>query len=461
MKKNSTRLPYSLKNLLAIWQQVEYDSTFFQKWLQEEPRSPELTHHIQGIQPETWTKKIQLIYRLSQALRVLRVPAPQAIRLSTQFFAPLEKINKWWIIWRAKGVLRRAQQKGLKVIAVAGSYGKTSVKQSVHHMMSHSLFCLKTPASYNTPLGIAKTVLSSLRPDHQCFIVELGEYQQGDIAELLELTRPDFGILTPIGFAHMERFQTMAAVTATFAEMLTSKHAAKQVIVAAQNRTLLAQAVENRATRFLESATAWYGPKTEYAVESFTPQLTGSSFTLRVQDKQHAGETPLLGAQQLENTLPAFWLLSELKQPLLPGLKSVEYHPPIERRLEVHRNPNRTWVVDNGYNTNPGSWAKNTKLLQRMGELKVFIITGGFVELDDETAKKSHATFAKALAEHAVGVGILPTRYNEQLRKDLQKYPELTVIEGLTREEILQKLPQSKLRPDVIWFEGGLREMYQ
>lgn len=52
-----SRLPYSLKNLLAIWQQQEYEPRLFREWVAAEPRETALTHHIQGLQPEKWTKK--------------------------------------------------------------------------------------------------------------------------------------------------------------------------------------------------------------------------------------------------------------------------------------------------------------------------------------------------------------------------------------------------------------------
>ncbi|MCD8484696.1 hypothetical protein LRY60_03790 [Candidatus Woesebacteria bacterium] len=267
-------------------------------------------------------------------------------------------------MWRARRKLRRAQRNGLKVIAVAGSYGKTSLKHSVHHVLSNHFFTLMTPASYNTPLGIAHTITTQLRNDHQCFIVELGEYQKGDIDMLLELVRPDFGILTPVGFAHMERFKTRENLLATFAEMFTSQWAPTTVLIDDQNRSLLSPPTYRKII--------WYGSKAKSDIQlrDFTSDLYGSSFTVRFQNRDLTATTPLLAKHQIHNALPGLWLTATLNHSWTQAARSLQYHIPISRRLEVHRNPNNTWVIDNSYNTNPGSWKESVEILEQFQEKK-------------------------------------------------------------------------------------------
>lgn len=446
------KIPYSVKNLLAIWQQQEYEPQLFRDWVQAEPRSTELTHHIQGLQPETWTKKTKIIYRLSQLLTLFFIPKPTAIIWSTRLFQPLEWVARQIIIWRAKRKLRTLQKRGLKVIAIAGSYGKTSLKRSLYHVLSSQFFTAMTPASYNTPLGIASTIMQHLHADHECFIVELGEYQLGDIAELLEFVKPDVGIMAPIGFAHLERFGSPANMQKTFREMLTSSSSPQLILSDDQNRNVLS-----------DKKIVWYGTATSSAIRlsQFEPNLSGSHYQITYKGARVSGKTSLLGNHQVENSLPGLWLLDHWKKDWKKAAESIAYHPPISRRLEVHTNPNKTWVIDNSYNSNPGSWKQMKQLIEKLDIKNVLIITAGFVELDTSTQRGAHKELAKDLTKITSAVGIIPTRFNEDLRALLSKEKRLHVIEGLTSEEILQKIPQISPRPTAIWLEGGVREMYQ
>lgn len=446
------KLPYSLKNLLAIWQQQEYESQLFTAWVKAEPRSPELTHHIQGLIPETWTKKLAIIYRLSQLLTLFFVPKPIAIITATKIFQPIEKLARWLIIWRAKRKLRQYQKNGLRVIAIAGSYGKTSLKRSLYHVLSSQFFTAMTPASYNTPLGIASSIMNQLRPDHECFLIELGEYKIGDIAELLEFTRPDVGVIAPIGFAHLERFETSANMEKAFHEMLTSPFSPNIILSDDQNRTILN-----------EKKIVWYGKTASSALRlsQFTSKLSGSEYQISFKNVSVESVTPLLGSHQIENALPGLWLIDHWGKNWQPAGESLAYHPTTPRRLEVHHNPNKTWVVDNSYNSNPGSWKQVSQLLSELEIKNIMILTAGFVELDEATQKEAHIQLAKDLAKICTAVGIIPTRFNQDLRDALHKQKSLTVIEALTTQEILQRIPEISPRPELIWLEGGIREMYQ
>ena len=85
------------------------------------------------------------------------------------------------------------------VIGITGSYGKTTTKGCVAQVADLAGPTLLTPASFNSYLGVIRTINENLRPDHRTFVVEMGAYRRGDIAELCELVEPRIGILTAIG----------------------------------------------------------------------------------------------------------------------------------------------------------------------------------------------------------------------------------------------------------------------
>lgn len=448
---------HSLNPLLAILQQAEYDLTLFRQWLQaEDTRTPELRAHVIAAQPEKWTAKLKLIRLVASLLRVVG-PAEKSIIWATQLTRPLDTALRSWSVWRARRKLRRLQNQGLQVIGIAGSFGKTSTKHALYHALGHYRHCLMTPASFNTPLGIAQTILRKLTSRHDCFLVELGEYQPGDLDMLLHLFRPDTVVVTPIGFAHLERFGSKDALIRTFQELSSSNAKSATLLIDDTNREYFAKSSPDQKV-------FWYGTHKDSTAQlkSFTPDLTASTGKLRLDQVTKSFSTPLLSEHQVRNILPAFLLLNSWEISLEKSIACLQYHPTISRRLEVHRNPNGTVVIDNSYNTNPAAWKEMYTVMESLQIKPLAIISAGFVELDETTAKKEHQQLAKDLCQLADVVGIIKTRSNQPLIDAIQKSRNrCTLLTGVTTQDILQDLSRLNQRVKYIWLEGGCRELYQ
>ena len=93
-----------------------------------------------------------------------------------------------------------------KIIGITGSYGKTSVKHILGHILETQAATLITPGSINTPMGISRIVREKLTDRHRFFLCEMGAYGPGSIDRLCDLAPPDLGVIVSIGFAHHERF---------------------------------------------------------------------------------------------------------------------------------------------------------------------------------------------------------------------------------------------------------------
>ena len=121
--------------------------------------------------------------------------------------SPIEK-------WIQKGFYNKAKRKleempNLKVIGITGSYGKTSTKYIVSTILSQKYNVLMTPESFNTTMGVVRTINEKLNSMHNLFVCEMGAKQVGDIKEICDLVKPDYGILTAIGPQHLETFKTI------------------------------------------------------------------------------------------------------------------------------------------------------------------------------------------------------------------------------------------------------------
>ena len=107
----------------------------------------------------------------------------------------------------------------LKVIGITGSYGKTSVKYFLSTALKAKYNVLMTPESYNTPMGVVKTIREQLRPTHEIFVCEMGARNVGDIKEICDIVFPDYGIITSIGEQHLESFKSIDNIVKTKFEL--------------------------------------------------------------------------------------------------------------------------------------------------------------------------------------------------------------------------------------------------
>ncbi len=136
--------------------------------------------------------------------------APELLGLANLLMKPVQRADNARFERRAR---RRLREVDPLVIAITGSYGKTTTKGCVAQVADLAGATLPTPASFNSYLGVIRAINENLRPTHRSFIVEMGAYRRGDIAELCELVGPRIGILTAIGPAHLERFGSLEETT--------------------------------------------------------------------------------------------------------------------------------------------------------------------------------------------------------------------------------------------------------
>ena len=126
---------------------------------------------------------------------------------STLILFPFDFIFKEIVILRAKNKIKK-YRKNIKIIAVTGSYGKTTMKDAVSFVLSEKFNILKTEGNKNTILGISRLINKKLNEKTEIFIIEITAYRVGDIKKLCNLVlQPDISILTGINESHFERFK--------------------------------------------------------------------------------------------------------------------------------------------------------------------------------------------------------------------------------------------------------------
>ncbi|MDF1497856.1 MAG: Mur ligase family protein [Patescibacteria group bacterium] len=119
-----------------------------------------------------------------------------------------------------KSTIKMQGLKKIKVIGIAGSYGKTSTKEFLYAILSQKYKVVKTEGNNNTNIGVAYTVLNKVSDEYDYFICEMGAYKIGEIKQICEIVKPEIGILTGINEQHIDLFGSIKNTTKAKFELI-------------------------------------------------------------------------------------------------------------------------------------------------------------------------------------------------------------------------------------------------
>ncbi|MHB8329441.1 MAG: Mur ligase family protein [Acidimicrobiales bacterium] len=195
--------------------------------------------------PLAWTRRLRTLAGVWVALQTAAVVAgilagvgpvvaaagalavPALVDGACALTAPVERRLAGRFVARAS---ERLGQVAPLVVAITGSYGKTSTKGYVTHLLGESMAVVASPASFNNRAGLARTVNEHLADGTDVLVAEMGTYRRGEIAELCTWVKPDVAVITAIGPVHLERFVTEDAIVEAKSEILTRAECAVMVV---------------------------------------------------------------------------------------------------------------------------------------------------------------------------------------------------------------------------------------
>ncbi len=301
------------------------------------------------------------------------------VMLAVVLLMPVEKaINDRY---RREAVSILESMPDLTVIGVTGSYGKTSTKHYLHRILSESYDVLMTPGSYNTPMGVIRTVRELMKPYYKVFICEMGAKQNGDIKEICDMVHPSVGIVTAVGPMHLETFKSIENVQATKFELIDSLPAGGLGVInndfeycanrPVDNVTVLRYGVSSVEEADFKAVDVKYTPR------GTTFTIVGpKGFTLPL-------ETRLLGECNISNLVAAVIVALHMKVPTDKIRYAVAAIEQVEHRLNVKRTPGGVTIIDDAFNSNPSGSRMAVDVLAGFTDGKRIIVTPGMIELGD------------------------------------------------------------------------------
>ncbi|MBQ7912624.1 MAG: UDP-N-acetylmuramoyl-tripeptide--D-alanyl-D-alanine ligase [Clostridia bacterium] len=341
-----------------------------------------------------WLKEINgsQIYALVAYIpyAVMPVALPLLLCLTNLILGVFEGARNKKFVKRAGQVLDESQTVR---IGIVGSYGKTSVKNILATLLQEKFSAVATPESYNTPMGIAKTVLSGEFAGKQIFIAEMGARKTGDIAELCDLVKPDYAIFTGVCAQHMQTFGSVQNAWTEKSEIL--KCGAKRVVCGEGLR-------ERIESEFSGADCVAYAER----VSNLSLQATCTEFTLCVDGKEISVSTKLLGGAAVENIALAARLCRELgmtAEEIGAGIAKLQ---PVPHRLQLIESGG-AYILDDGYNCNVVGAKEALSALSRFAGRKC-VVTPGIVEcgvLEEKINGELGEEIAKIAPDKVILVG--------------------------------------------------------
>ncbi|NTW33322.1 MAG: UDP-N-acetylmuramoyl-tripeptide--D-alanyl-D-alanine ligase [Bacteroidetes bacterium] len=319
-----------------------------------------------------------------------------------------------------KSIIKRATEKLSKnkaiKIAIAGSFGKTSIREILYTVISQKLKVAAPPHSYNTPLGISRFI-EKLDGDEDVLIFELGEYYPGDIKKLCELVKPNIGIVTGINDAHLKKFKTIEKTVKTIYE-ISEFIPSEKLYINEENELANQNAPENVLK---------YGKYkcNNLTTDDIKTDISGTTFNILKKDEKISVKSKLLGTHQVGPLLAAASIADSLGIGLDAIKEGINKTKPFPHRLEPFTDSVGIITLDDSYNGNPDGVDAIISFISSLKGYRRFYVTPGLVEMGERSASIHRIIgekLARANIEKVVLINNSVTPYIEEgLKKEKYK----------------------------------------
>jgi UDP-N-acetylmuramoyl-tripeptide--D-alanyl-D-alanine ligase len=298
---------------------------------------------------------------------------------------------------RMAAVYRR--EFALPIIAVGGSNGKTTVKELIASALRQKMATLWSEASFNNDIGVPLTLLR-LEKSHQAAVLEAGTNHPGELAPLVKMIQPKYGVITNIGREHLEFFGDLAGVAQEEGWLAELLPADGRLFVSGDNEWTEQIARRTRAT----VVRVGFGEKNDWRAKGIRLDKNGVTFSVEGPKTEFSGEyrVNLLGRHQVVNSLFAVAVSEELglgRPAVRDGLAECK---PAEMRLQFWESGG-VRVLDDAYNANADS---TIAALETLCDLPLqgrrVAVLGDMAELGAQT-EDAHAEVGRRAAELGVG----------------------------------------------------------
>lgn len=279
-------------------------------------------------------------------------------------------------------------------IAITGSAGKTTTKEMIASILGKRWNIFKSKENMNTYWSTAK-YKKQINSSHRAVVLEYGMMYKGQIKRHCQLIRPDIGVITNVGSAHIGHFAgKIRGIAAAKSELIRYMNPNGWLIVNSDDtnsRMLETGIFKGTVIKISQHENA------DYRASHIRYAKSGMSFTVKLNGQSHDFFIPILGKHNVYNALFAIAVSHRLgftPQEIKAGLKS--YKKP-HRRLILHRLKRGITIIDDTYSANPHAMKAAVDVLSQVSGKRKIAVLGSMLEMGPYTAK-GHTEIGKYLA---------------------------------------------------------------
>jgi UDP-N-acetylmuramoyl-tripeptide--D-alanyl-D-alanine ligase len=337
------------------------------------------------------------------------------------------------------------------IVGITGSFGKTSTKNYVSHLLANHVRVVASPGSFNNRAGLARAVNEQLIEGTEVFVAEMGTYGRGEIAELCRWCPPNIAVITAIGPVHLERFGSEDEILAAKSEITAS---ATTIVLNVDDARLadLADVLAEREDRPVVVRCS----SVDRGADVCVIEELGSCEVLVGGRTIGSGITLTAGAQS-GNVACAVAVARHLEVPDAEISARLGDLPAVPHRLSVATAPSGVVVIDDTYNSNPAGALAALRLLGEAGETgRRVLVTPGMVELGRRQAEENRA-FGSAAAEMAAELVVVGETNRAALLAGVKGNTPATFR---TREAAVRWVRENLVSGDAVLYENDLPDHY-
>jgi len=345
------------------------------------------------------------------------------------------------------------------IVGITGSYGKSSTKAMLAHILQFDGPTLAATGSINTLMGITRHIREDLVVGHRYMVVEMGAFKTGSIRRLCQLTPPSAGLVTAVGDMHLERFGSLEEIVRAKSELAQAIPPGGWLVANADSKGALQiakGATHCRVLLYGETSTEDLATRLENI--SFSKQ--GTSFVLRTKERTYECFTPLLGRPIILNLAGAFTLANALGVDTEIAIAAMRTLKPVSNRLEVVEERGVTWIRD-AYNSNQLGFRAALEVVAAIPAARRFLATPGVIELGSTQFDVNRALSREASLVCDNTLIVADTNREAFVAGHRDEGREARLVPVTNRTEAFRWLRETLKDGDAIILENDLPDLYE
>lgn len=329
-------------------------------------------------------------------------------------------------------------KQNIPVIGITGSNGKTTTKELISAVLSSDFKVHCTKGNYNNHIGVPLTILNA-DSAADLWLIEMGTNQPGDIAFLCDIAKPNYGLITNIGIAHLEKLIDLEGVFREKSALYDAVLQSEGILFINQSDPYLCQynmpelTVAGRVDYKL--TTCPYGDIEE---EVSTTGLLSVNIIEKVNKEKYPCFTQLFGSYNINNIAAALTIAAHFGLKLEDAIGAISRYTPTNMRSQQLQTERNTIIID-GYNANPSSMRASLGAFLETASHHSIAIVGDMLELGDD-APRYHSEIVDMLKTSGMEYYLVGPIFKGVSQGDVRAFINvIQLLDHIKQEPIVSK----------------------